>query len=263
MGLFMRVWAGAIVLALVVAPASATIFTGVDTSVSSGMVGGTGGFFVGGTTGTDGGGPGVFYDSRSWDIGQGAAFASADHDGNNTGDAPSPVLKGSSTGVTDGTTTYGSQSYAGAMVEYQYNGTGPGTVTYTFNVTATLVEPVGTSAFLRARAALITNPDFYDSNYSAHFESSANVLETYNFTEGSAAVVDESGSISYTFNPGDYFYLLTALTTQAGKQGASSDASSTFLGDLTVDNGTLTLIPEPTSLALLAIGGVALVRRRR
>lgn len=239
-----------------------TNFTGVETTITTGNVTASGGSFVGGIVSNTEGGPGNAFSSQtSATPGLGAAFAQADIAGSATGSAASPLLRTSGTGNTD----TGGQGAAGAMVGYVYNGTGSATVTYDLDVTANLSEPTGTSAFLRAQAAFIFNPEFYNTSYSQHFESSANVADTYNFTQNFAGVIDEEGSITASINPGETIYLISLLLTQAGNFGAIADATSTYTGTLSVSQGTLTSlpVPEPGSVLLIAAGsGLMLLRRR-
>jgi hypothetical protein len=253
--------AALLTLGLMAAPALSSSFNGVNTSVQSGQTTSTGGTFLGGTvTGTSGGGPGTEFDSRSYNIGEGEAFAEADIDGILGGDVASPLLRASSTGVG---TEHGSQSFAGAMVGYVYDGAAPGTVTYDLLLTADLVEPEDTAAFIRARAGFILDPEFYDASYNVHAESSATIADSFSFTQSIGGAVNEVGSISFVADPGQVFYLAVALTTQAGKSGASSDASSTFSGLLTAEGGVLTVVPEPGTLMMMMLGCAVFAMRRR
>jgi PEP-CTERM motif len=236
------VLAGAVAVGLTVSPALSAVFNGVETNTSSGQTGSTsGGSFLSATvTGTNGGGDGVGFDTRTYDIGEGVAFAEADTDGNLAGDAPSPLLRASSTADTSSS---GSQSYAGAIVPYQYTGAAPGLVTYTYTLTADLNEPdpVNTAAFVRARGGFVINPEFFETSINQYFESSSFPVDDFSFTSNVDGLVNQTGSVSFIANPGEVFHLVLSLTTQAGHTPAFSDASSTLSGLLTTPGGTLAL----------------------
>ena len=82
--------------------------------------------------------------------------------------------------------------------------------------------------------------------------------------------------MSITWTPTDTSFSSTGLNTNA----AFSNLAHTFAGDdsygwvfssrtggatqeLTIDNLVITTVPEPSSLALLSLGGLLLNRRRR
>jgi hypothetical protein len=217
-------------------------FAGVDTSATSGQTGTTsGGTFLSATvTGTYGGGDGVDYDTRTYDIGEGVAFTEADLDGNTDGIVPVPTLKSSSTGATS---TSGSQAYAGAILPYQYNGATPGLVTFFWVLTADLYEPdpVTTAAFVRGRGGIVIDPEFFETSVNQFYESSSPPEDTFSYSQSTTGVVEEAGSISFTAEPGQVFHLVMSLVTQAGHTGAYADASSTLTGSFISPDGAITL----------------------
>ena len=218
-------------------------FTGVETSATSGQTGTTsGGTFLSATvTGTYGGGEGVEYDTRTYNIGQGVAFTEADLDGNTGGIVSTPTLKSSSTGATSDT---GSQAYAGIIMPYQYNGAATGEVTFNWSLTADLFEPdpVTTAAFVRARGGFVVDPEFSDTRINQYYESSSFPEDTFDSSLNETGVVDDSGSISFFAEPGQVFHLVMNLVTQAGHTGAYADASSTLTGTFSSPGGAITLL---------------------
>jgi hypothetical protein len=228
---------------LSVLPVSAANFIGVDTSTTSGQTGTTsGGSFSSATiTGTSGGGDGTAFDSRTYDIGEGIAFAEADIDGNTSGIVDTPTLRASSTADTSSS---GSQAFAGSMAAFQYNGAAPGLVTYNYTLTANLNEPdpATTSAFVRARGGIVINPDFYSTSISDFFESASFPVDDFSTLSSVNGVVNNVGSISFTANPGEVFHLVLSLVTQAGHTPAFADASSTLTGTFTSPGGALALV---------------------
>lgn len=238
----------AIALGVAVLPASAGIpialpFTGVETSATSGQTGTTtGGTFLSATvTGTYGGGEGIDYDTRSYDIGEGAAFTEADHDGNTSGIVATPTLRSSSTGAT---LSSGSQAYAGVITPYQYNGAAPGLVTFNWGLTADLFEPdpATTAAFVRGRGGIVVDPEFFETRINQYYESSSFPEDTFDSSQNSGGVLNDSGSISFTADPGQVFHLVMNLVTQAGHTGAYADASSTLTGTFSSPGGSITLV---------------------
>ena len=175
-----------------------------------------------------------------------------------------PLLKLRSDGPS---ATQASGAFIGSMTNYQYNGTGPANITYNYTLTADLTENGSTnSAFLRARAAFITNAEFFSTNVSDFAESNATIADdSYRFEKSDSGNVSELGSISFQVEAGDIFSLVTSLQTAAGHSGSIVDASSTFFGNLSSSGGTLTAVPEPGSASLFVLAGIGtlLVRRRR
>ena len=162
--------------------------------------------------------------------------------------------------------TEASGAFIGSMTNYQYIGPGSADITYDFTLTADLTENGSTnSAFLRARAAFITEADFFSTNVPDFFESTATVEDSYRFVKSDSGSLSEMGSISFQVESGDIFSLVTSLQTAAGHSGSIVDASSTFFGNLTSSNGTLTAVPEPGSASLFLLAGIGtlVVRRRR
>jgi hypothetical protein len=246
--------ASALAITLSALPASAgmdtsSVFNGVDTSTRSGQTATTSGgtFFSATVTGTSGGGDGTDFDTRTYDIGEGIAFAEADLDGNTSGIVPTPTLKASSTAATSSS---GSTSFAGSISAYQYNGAAPGLVTFDYALTADLNEPdpLTTSAFVRGRGGFVINPDFYTTSINDFFESSSFPEDTFSTLSSVDGLVNNTGSISFTANPGDIFHLVLSLVTSAGHTPAFADASSTLTGTFTSPGGSLALFSGGTPL---------------
>ena len=199
------------------------------------------------TMGDTGSGPGFFSNSTNVSVGgEGSTSAALNQFGSQNdvqlsgyaiGDVTSPLLKGKS--IAGGSLHSGdaSQGYVGAMAAYQFSGAIAATVTYTYSLTATMVEAVDTAAFLRAQATFVTGADFFTTNQSDFAESSAFVHDEYEFTQGVGGTVNESGTITMTVNPGDEFHLVLGLQTYAGRSGAITDAFSTWQGALTTSSG--------------------------
>ncbi len=217
-------------------------FTGVETSASSGQTATTTGgtFFSATVTGTSGGGEGIDFDTRTHDVGEGVAFSEADTDGNTSGGVATPTLKASNTAATSSS---GSSSYAGVILPYQYNGAAPGLVTFDYHLTADLNEPDPdtTSAFVRGRGGIVVDPEFFDTAIQNFFESSSFPEDTFSTISNVDGPVDDTGSISFTAEPGEVFHLVMSLITSAGHTPAFTDASSTLTGSFTSPGGMLTL----------------------
>ncbi len=241
--------ASALAIGLSALPASAGAviiggpFIGAETSTSSGQTATTtgGSFFSGTLTYTTDGGEVVEFSTSTHDVGEGVAFGEADTDGNTSGIVATPTLKASSTAATS---TSGSTGYAGVMVPYQYNGAAPGLVTFNYHLTADLNEPdpATTSAFVRGRGGIVINPEFYDSAINNFFESASFPEDTFSSSSNVDGLVDDTGSISFTANPGEVFHLVMSLVTSAGHTPAYADASSTLTGTFTSPGGGISLV---------------------
>lgn len=224
--------------------------------------GGSNGVFLSATSVYDiDGGQGDVYAYSSQSDSRGNAQALADIDGVINGDAPSPILKSESYAGGDGV---GASSAAGVMVQYEYNGASPSLITYSFTVTADVNEPnpSTTSAFMRSAVGIVTLASSYNTDVDEFLEGGGQLRDSDEMTWNTTADVDYSQNISFTANPGETFWVVARLNTQAGGINAYADAFSTLQGQLTTGTGTITIVPEPATGALL-IGGMALMLRRR
>ena len=236
-----------------------TVFTGVQASARSGTTGSSPGFTVGPANNSDFWGGEGTVSTIAFSTGYGAMGEA------NPNGFLNPILKSKATGFgLEGVT-----STVGMMATYQYNGTTSGTVNYNWALDAVLTEmDPDSAAFLRYRAGLISGADFFTTSYVDFFESSADVVDSINFTSDVAGTIDESGTLSIDVDPGEVFYLSTLLLTYGGRAGGEADAFNTSVGSFSVTGGgtivSLSAVPEPAAGSLIALVGLAgLVIRRR
>ncbi len=250
-------------MALLIWSAPALGYEGVELSANNADVTGAG---PGTFTNTSGvyqqGGQGVASDMLIYNDGRGVARAEADVAGNGL----VPTVKNYVAPNVGGTFGNGAGAYAGATVGYQYQGAGQATITFSSHLTADLNEPGGTSAFLRVRAALVTDLQGFTTDIAVLSEFGGNVQDSMvlelSSHELGASYMD---AISFEAQPGQVFHLVLSMQTAAGVSPAYVDALNTFTGTLSASTGSIVVIPEPASAALMlaAVGCLSIRRRRR
>ncbi len=173
----------------------------------------------------------------------------------------SPFLQGISQPTTIDGATLG---WVGAMATYRFDGAVAATIEFDWSLTGTLTQPPQTGALIRGKAGFVTGADTFSTNISDFAEGGGFVEDNFSYTQTGAGFVNETGTLSFTAMPGEFFYLVMGLQTYGGRSGAVADAFSTFQGNLTSSSGSISAVPEPGSASLLAVlGGAFLLRRRR
>ena len=243
-------------ISFVVGIASADEFNGVEAFATTGTTTASNpSVYTNGTT-MSGGGPG----SNSISFNEFGSEMSASLFGNKTGAAPTPILKAKS----QATGASAELAYTGAMATYEYNGAAPATIFFDWELTATMVEPTDTAASVRAKAMFLTDADMFSSDPSDFFESGSTIEDNFSNFYSDPGVLDETGFISFTADPGEKFWLVMGLQTYSGRGGSLADASSTFSGTMSSSSGSVSAIPEPCAAGVcLGLGVLALVRRKR
>jgi len=157
-----------------------------------------------------------------------------------------------------------SNAFTGAMVAYQYNGTTSALISFDWSLTGTLTQPFETGALIRGKAGFVTDASAFSPNINDFFEGGGTIEDNFSYLQTGAGIVDENGTLSFTASPGQVFNIVMSLQTYGGRNGAISDAFSTFQGNLTSSTGSISAVPEPASAGLLAVfGGLYLLRRRK
>ena len=149
---------------------------------------------------------------------------------------------------------------------YRYDGPAPGVVSLTYAFDALQTTPAGTDTFTRAQGALLSDVTELLYGVSAYAEGGGTVQDSFSITfdEDDGPVITTSGTLTISVDPGEVFNVFLGLQTSAGGALASVDALNTLVGTLstTAPGATITLVPEPASLALLALGSLCLRPRR-
>ena len=248
-----------LVTSSVVAPLGAQTLFGTTASTNFGQRANFGGVTtVGSTTGESDGSEGSFS----------ASVNTVDARGTAAGEAmiisPTPLIKGRAQSSTDNDVARGNAAINGA---YRFDSATDGMVTFNYSFTATQSAPSGSDTFMRAQGALLTDVTDIYYGRSQYFEGGGNLEDSFSFTfdESNPTMITQTGSISMQAEAGQIFNLLLALQTSAGGAGAVADSFSTLTGTLTsnVAGASFTVVPEPSSLALLSLGGLLLTRRKR
>lgn len=207
------------------------------------------------------GGEGDGFETLTYNDGRGLAKAEADL----TGNGMVPTVKALTQPTAGGEIGNYAEAFAGATQAYQYNGVVPALITFNYVLTADLSETPGVNAaFLRARAALVTEMEFFTTNVPDLYESSSNIEDSVTLILPSEEIfAAEVGSISFVAAPGQIFNLVISLQTAASISPAFVDAFSTFTGTLESETGSITVIPEPATAMMALMGVAALMIRRR
>ncbi len=177
---------------------------------------------------------------------------------------PTPLVRGRAQSTTNNDVARGDAAINGA---YRFDSATAGTVTFDYSFTATQSAPSGSSTFMRAQGALLTGVTEIFYGRSQYFEGGGNIEDSFRieFRETDPTMITQTGSISMQAEADQIFNLLLALQTNAGGAGAVADSFSTLTGTLSsnVSGASFTVIPEPSSLALLGVGCLLGARRKR
>jgi len=242
-----------------VSPLSGAVVFGTSATTNFGERSGTGVTTVGATVDDSDGGSGTLD----------ALVISTNARGTAAGQAsitsPIPTVRGRSQSTGSNDVARGNAAANGA---YRFDGPTAGTISFSYAFTATQSASDGAATFFRAQGALLTDVTDLYFGRSSYFEGGGILEDSFSSTfdnEDDPASISELGTLTMAVEPGQIFNVLLAVQTSAGGALANADAFSTLTGTLTSDvvGGTFTVIPEPSSLAFLALGGLVLARRRR
>lgn len=151
---------------------------------------------------------------------------------------------------------------------YLYEGTGPRTFDISYQLDAVLTGNGSFGATAAADFAIWsnTNPGFITDPGTLFFESSLTgnpTLQRDSLFADAAGNNTLTNTLSITLDPGDSLFVFARLNATAGF-GAIANAENTFTASFADATGlTASAVPEPASAALVAIGGFALLGRRR
>lgn len=170
-----------------------------------------------------------------------------------------PVLRGFSSANAG---TGASSSVFGAQ-RYTYNGDSTQTIVLNFELDAIITQGTG-SPDSTASAQVIAYRDggqFITEFGTLRFESGITEIDFDSaFLNATGAAV---GQLEFEVEPGDVFWIAAGLSTNA-ERGGISDAENTFTASFVDATGlTASAVPEPASAALITLGSLALLRRRR
>ncbi|MGJ8644634.1 MAG: PEP-CTERM sorting domain-containing protein [Luteolibacter sp.] len=213
---------------------------------------------VGSTTGENAGGEGFLS----------ASVNTVDSRGSAAGEAmiisPTPLVRGRAQSSTGDDVARGNAAINGA---YRFDSAVDGIVTFDYSFTATQSAPSGSDTFMRAQGALLSDVTDIYYGRSQYFEGGGTLEDSFRFDidEEDPGTINITGSMSMNAEAGQIFNVLLALQTSAGGAGAVADSFSTLTGTLSsnVSGAGFTVIPEPSSLALLSFGGLLIARRKR
>lgn len=249
----------ALASSLAAAPAGAQTLFGTTASSNFGQRASFGGVTtVGSTTGETAGGDGFLS----------ASVNTVDSRGSAAGEAmiisPTPLVRGRAQSFSDDDVARGNAAINGA---YRFNSAVDGIVTFDYSFTATQSAPSGSDTFMRAQGALLSDVSAIFYSRSQYFEFGGTIEDSFReeVREDDPGTVNITGSMSMNAEAGQTFNLLLALQTSAGGAGAVADSFSTLTGTLSsnVSGATFTVVPEPSSLALISLGGLLVFRRKR